>query len=820
MVWVKRLGVALVALLVVAGISVAALLALVDPNDYKPMLQQTVQQRYDRTLAIDGDIRLSVLPRLGLEISGVSLSEPGSTQTFAAMDTARVAVAWWPLLSRHLVIEHLSVTGLKANLVRTESGRFNFQDLLASAPAAMAGATPPPDPASPAPEPGLSWNIAGVSIEGGELAVSDVASGMALRIERVAAQARGIALGQPFDVSLGGRILGQTPRADAALQAQARVTLQSQRQQVAIQGLDIRLDGVLPSVKATALNLKANLLADLAQSRLQATDLSVVLQGDVAMAPPLQGLDLQVSVPALDYAWDGTAVVLQRLALKAQGRLDGQAVQAQLEAPRLVWGTGQASEPVQLRLQRSGERALELQLALEGLVADARGVQVGRVQSQGQATLPPQRQWHWQLATPLRWLQAEQRLTLAGLEGHLRLAGPGAPGSGLTWPLTASLEMSLAEQRLVGTGEVRQADQALAWRVRGQTLATAPSWTVQLTSPAIDVARWWPAPPAAATAGAPTVAPGPGTDARAAAEPLWNPDWLAGPAVALDVQIGQLRFRDVLAESVRVALQVANGRADLKQLQARLLQGTVLASGHATASQALALQLQMRNLAVQPLLQAVAGTDRLAGRGNLDLDLTSQGVTQAELRQALAGQASLFIRDGAVRGINVAQSLREVGSVLGARQDTTQAADATRQTDFTELRADLAVAQGVATVHNLVLAAPLIRATQGSPAQINLVNDTYDLVVQATVVNTATGQDGKALEQLRGVTVPIHLTGPLADPQYAIRWSAVGGQALQQVLQNEAERQLGRLLERQEGSGAGTSPGRALGDALKGLLGR
>src|SRR5690606_25520602 len=178
MYWVRRLLFALGLIGLLAGVALAALLVLVDPNDYKSALQDAIHERFDRTLTIDGDIRLSVIPRLGLEVSGVSLSEPGSKQVFATVDTARAAVAWWPMLSRHLVMEHLSVSGVKANVVRDVDGRFNFHDLLHKQD----------DPANSAPasstdreEPSVQLNIAGISLNGGEIAFRDEAHQTAIR---------------------------------------------------------------------------------------------------------------------------------------------------------------------------------------------------------------------------------------------------------------------------------------------------------------------------------------------------------------------------------------------------------------------------------------------------------------------------------------------------------------------------------------------------------------------------------------------------------------------------------------------------------------
>lgn len=811
MVWVKRGAIVLAALVVLAALGLAALVAFIDPNDYKPMLQQAVKQRYDRNLAIDGELRLSIFPRLGLEINGVSLSEPGSTQTFAAMDSARVAVAWLPLLSRDLMIEHLTVNGVKANLVRNEAGRFNFHDLLEAEPAAVDGAAPGTDgDAGPA----LDWNIAGVTLEGGELAVTDARTGTAFRIERVAAQARGIALERPFEFSLSGRLLGQKPRADAALQLQGRFTLAPAEGRYRASGFELRLDGVLPSVKANALALRGTVDVDLHEASLAARDLALIFQGDVALAAPLQGLDLQLHVPQLSHQWRDGRLLLESGKLQAKGQLDGQSFLASLDAPRVRLGADEAaSEVVRLRFQRDGQGAVSFEADLEGLRGDAASIQATRLATRGELALPEQRRLGWGLTAAPRWEARQNRLLLSGLAGTLSLLGRGLPDDGLMVPVKAEIDYPMAEQRLVASGESELDGQNMAWNLGGQSLGGQPQWALRLRGQALDLDRWWPR--AADNAQAP--ASGESAPAKDAKEPLWDPAVLRDRHWQIDAELASLKARGVLAEQVRLALVVNEGRATLKNLQARLFQGTVQASGEAAAADAqLAFKAQLRNVAVQPLLDAVAGSGKLSGRGSLDLALSSRGVSQAELRQNLAGEIGLQVRDGAIQGINVAQTLREFRQVLGSGNDTTQAADDSRQTDFSELRLRGLATQGVVALQDVLLSAPLLRVTQGEPASIDLVNNTYDLVVLANVVNTSTGQDGKALEQLRGVSIPIHLTGPLGAPEYAILWSAIGSQALQQALQNEASRQIDRLLEGREGNAGG----RALGEALKGLLGR
>src|SRR5690606_6992628 len=120
---------------------------------------------------------------------------------------------------------------------------------------------------------------------------------------------------------------------------------------------------------------------------------------------------------------------------------------------------------------------------------------------------------------------------------------------------------------------------------------------------------------------------------------------------------------------------------------------------------------------------------------------------------------------------------------------------------------------------------PLLRITDGQPRTVNLVDDTFDQMLNDKAVNKATGQHGKALEQMQYISIPIHVTGALDAPKYAIQWGQVGSDALARAVQNEAQRQLERLLERQQqetgndDKAASENPtGKILGEALKGLF--
>src|SRR5690606_39924550 len=71
----------LVVLVIVALVGAAVFLLTFDPNAYKNKVEQLVYERYQRHLTIEGDIELSLFPRIGLAVEHVSLSNQDRKST-------------------------------------------------------------------------------------------------------------------------------------------------------------------------------------------------------------------------------------------------------------------------------------------------------------------------------------------------------------------------------------------------------------------------------------------------------------------------------------------------------------------------------------------------------------------------------------------------------------------------------------------------------------------------------------------------------------------------------------------------------------------
>jgi AsmA protein len=187
--------------------------------------------------------------------------------------------------------------------------------------------------------------------------------------------------------------------------------------------------------------------------------------------------------------------------------------------------------------------------------------------------------------------------------------------------------------------------------------------------------------------------------------------------------------------------------------------------------------------------------------------VSGAGATVNVLKKSLDGSAKVNLKDGAIKGINVAEILRKVKSLGGKSEEG--AADTSQKTDFTELNATFAIKNGVAHNQDLDVKSPLIRV--GGAGDIDIGRSSIDYTVKASVVASAKGQGGKELEDLSGVTVAGQPSGPLDSMKYQVDYGAAASQLAKSKVGEKAK----EALEKNKGKVE-----EQVRDRLKGILGR
>ncbi|NLD70804.1 MAG: AsmA family protein, partial [Limnobacter sp.] len=185
-------------------------------------------------------------------------------------------------------------------------------------------------------------------------------------------------------------------------------------------------------------------------------------------------------------------------------------------------------------------------------------------------------------------------------------------------------------------------------------------------------------------------------------------------------------------------------------------------------------------------------------------DLTAAGLDTEALLGSLSGTAALRLVEGAVKGIDLDQVIRQVRDALGGRLPVERGARAGERTPFSSMNARFRIENGVARSDEVDLRADWMRAQ--ATGQIDLRARTLDWRVRATITDTPGGDPDPArrdaFDRLRGLTVPISLTGTYDDLRYRVDVEALAGG----VLRREAERRLGERLGLTPEPGGASAP--------------
>ena len=238
------------------------------------------------------------------------------------------------------------------------------------------------------------------------------------------------------------------------------------------------------------------------------------------------------------------------------------------------------------------------------------------------------------------------------------------------------------------------------------------------------------------------------------------------------VEIGALQVQGLKLANLKTELRAAGGRAEIGPHSANLYEGSITGTlaldGNANR---VTLKETLQNIAVGPLLRDFAQQDRLEGRGNVTLDVNTAGKTVNAMKSALAGNAKVNLKDGAVKGVDIGAILNKARSALGSQ--TAQASDGKDKTDFSEFSASFVIKNGVAHNEDLDVKAPLFRVT--GAGDVDVGKSTINYLAKAALVATTQGQGGKERGQVAGLTVPVRLTGPLDGMKYEVDYRAIAG---------------------------------------------
>jgi len=840
------LGGLIVLALVVAGIVAATF----NPNDYKPMIVKLVQEKKQRTLNIEGDIKLAFWPKIGANLGRISISEHKSDKEFAAVDGLKVSLALLPLLKKELIVDTIYVDGARANIVRYEDGTTNYDDLLSEDESESEQ---------------IKFDVDGVIVTDSAITYTDLQAGNEIKLSKFNLETGHVALAEPFDVSTDFELSAKQPELNIAAKIQGNFMADPEQKHFVAKGLDASVQGDLAGGKGVV----------------------VKLSGDVDAKPE-----------TMEFLVDG-------LKLAMTGDFDGAKVAVDLAAPALVVQEDEVSgKEARLSLtQEKGSDSVKANLVLADVKGSPKALQSSGISGdinakQGARTV------QGKFSSPFSGNLEQLVFDLPKLAGNLDVKDPALPGGAMKGDFALKLHADVKQEqvksdfnlaidttrlngdvavagfkqpnikfnlnadtldlnKLLGQpaaktektaqgGDSKPADLSalkslllegkvsiatiiydkyrlsglnMGIKADGERLNVSP-FAVKLDESQIkgsfgisrfekpiyhfdvdidklDADRY--------------IAKSETKPAEAAGKPATDTpiDLSALKSINADgeLRIGWLNLANVKSTNVRIKLKADDGVAQLAPFSANLYEGVMNGSLQvdARATPQIAFKQNMTGIAIGPLLVDAINNDMLSGKGNLNLDVTTSGATVNTLKKSLNGTAGLKLTDGAVKGIDIAGTIRGYKDKLSSlKGEASVEGDKTQKTDFSEMTATFNIKDGIARNDDLDMKAPLFRIAGNG--QVDIGNETIDYLAKPTIVKSLAGQGGAGLDELSGVTIPVKVTGTFAKPKYALDFAGVAtaiakkkvidkvggekGEAVQKLLEGDAAGGLEGLLKK------------------------
>jgi AsmA protein len=730
--------------LAVLVLLLAGLLAYVsfafNPNQFKAQITQVVLEKKQRTLAIDGDIRLRFFPKLGVELGRVSLSEKNSQVHFAKLDSARVSLALWPLLSKKIVVDKISLRGLELHWQRDENGKSNIDDLLEQDAPSAENDGQKNDGQSAG---GLLFDVAGIELSDANIQVSDAKTQLTGALNNLQLSS--------------GRLADKTM---TPIHFSSQVSAQHEGK----------------SLIAALVRLDTGLRFDLSTHAFDLEKLALNLEGVV------QGNQLKLALNAAQWRMTPNDFALTVAGLEAnlQSHVAQGDVVLSLHAPRIEIEQNKASsDKMSGDLRISGAQNLTAKLSTGVISGNSKALQLDQLvfeleRKQGAQTVKAE--LHSALEADLE----QMMFSMAQFSLNLQIHDPALPQPDIKLPISGKLAMNLKSKSIQAELHSKFDESQLKAQFDLRDFST-PHISFNAMVDRINLDRYMKPTPVAAPA-----KDGSANSAQAAAEPPIDLSALQSLQLDGKISVGQLQVKNIKMTALQLPVKLHGGMLDMQGMRAHLYQGELagdvsvrVSDNHFTVQQTLS------GIQIQPLLKDAINKDIVEGRGNLKLQLESQGKTTTQIKQMLDGDIGVSLTDGAVKGINLAQSFRDFKSKILNKSDQNQTANTNEKTDFSAMSGSIHFVDGIGHSDDLNLKSPFLRV--GGSGSVNLRDSTLDYVATVNVVESIAGQGGVDLSQLKGISIPVRVTGPFNHLGYQIQFGKIGADILKSALKEKAK---------------------------------
>ncbi len=227
-----------------------------------------------------------------------------------------------------------------------------------------------------------------------------------------------------------------------------------------------------------------------------------------------------------------------------------------------------------------------------------------------------------------------------------------------------------------------------------------------------------------------------------------------------NIKIAKLKAQGAIVENVMVHILAKNGVISIDPLDLNLYGGSIASKVDVNVQKkdpATTITVDAKGIQAGPMIKDTVKKEVIEGTLKAGFGLSMTGDVPDMIKKTLTGQGEILFNDGAIIGIDLADTVRSIQSKLGSGDEVKEKP----KTDFAELKIPFTAKEGLIRIDGTSLSSPLMRVLASGTA--HLATEALDLKIDPKLVATLKGQGDT--KDRSGLTVPVLVTGTFSSPK-------------------------------------------------------
>ncbi|CAA0082653.1 Uncharacterised protein [Zhongshania aliphaticivorans] len=691
----------IVSVVLVAVLAAASLAFWIDPNIFKDDIEALAAEQ-GLTLKLEGDLAWQVWPNIQIVINGASVA-PKDDAEIMRFEQAQLSVALMPLLNKDIIVQGISLVGVKASLSVDENGKGNWTSI-----GKQDSNTPEtPTPADTGSQP-LQLAIAKLALSNSQIIYSNKQTGQHIELDGLSLSGSDIQLNSqafPLELESDIRFTDSQQSVEASIHLNSLITVNSDFNDIVIDDSTLNLSLEQKNELATlSVNSELNVGAELKL-------------GDTVVwrLPKLSLIDTDIRYAGSD----GSDIEISALSLNGSVIPGGEVSTITLSTGIRYSATTQAPIDTQLKLN-SGLRIDEDLNAVN--VSDLKlTAQVGNetmtLNGGANATLSP---LGYQTTLTLLPSNLKKVANTLGVELPA-MAEPNALSK-----VGAEVTISGDDKRINVSKLRTTLDSSIISGNASVGLGDSQAIKLALNIDNINLDHYLPpveeSKQETTTKQAETPSPAGDTEVPIPRELLNSLD------VDAKVQIGALTANQLPFTDLLLQLNTKNGVSSISPLSGSVYDSPFTLDAQLDSRPTEARMLMKgssKQLPLGKVLKDAAAIEQLSGISDVSFNLNTSGNTVAGLKKQLNGNIELSAQELRLSNMNIEKAFCQL--VAKFQQETFDATDWPMFSDLKDTTTKITIKDGVAKIETL--SSGVTKLVLSGNGKINLNDDSFDVVI-------------------------------------------------------------------------------------------